>query len=314
MSKDHKKEFGRMFIFYHVARQASFSGAAKYLGMSRTMVTQAVEGLEQTFSVRLIHRTTRSFNLTEQGARLFERAQRMVQEYDDACAELHSEAVEAKGKIVMQIPGVLDIPEVHGVLARFMAAHPQVSFDISNLDRVGDLVERQVDLALHIGPLGDSSYHARQIHRFRTFILGSPAYFAAHPAPAHPAELEQHQVFNYRHCLTGDKWILVDPASGEQQTFSIGRHVVVDSERLLVSFAANGRGVASALDVSCAAQLNAGSVVPVLEQWTYPVPLYLVYVSKKSMPRSLRMLLDVLTVELPAALNVQIQLPARSGR
>lgn len=298
-----------MFVFYHVAKRASFSSAAKQLGMSRTMITQSVEGLENSFSVRLFNRTTRTFNLTEQGEKLYEYVQRMMQEFDDVCDEFGSESVEAKGKISLQLPGVLDVPAVHEVLSSFMERNPQVSFDISTVDRVGDMATRHVDVALHVGPLVDSSLHARQIHLFDTFILGSAAYFERHGVPEHPRELELHQVFNYRHCLTGDKWIFKHPSTRKEQAFPIGRFTTVDSERQLVSFAESGRGIASALDISCVEQLNSGRLVPVLRDWTYQIPLFVVYVSKKSMPKSLRSLIDSLTEELPKALQVNVSIP-----
>ncbi len=312
MPKNYKKDFGRMFIFYHVAKQASFSSAAKQLGLSRSMITHAVVHLEKTFSVRLFHRTTRSFSLTEQGKKLYLCAQRMHQEFEDAYAELRSESSEPKGKISIQIPGVLlDVAGVHDILTRFMESHPQVSYDITSDDRVGDLVERHIDVALHVGPLQDSSYYAKEIHQFGTYILGSPDYFARKGKPQHPAELEQHPVFNYRHCLTGDKWIFLNPKTKEKQPFPIGKFTTVDSERLLVSFAESGRGISSALDISCADQLNQGKLVPVLEDWTYKIPLQIVFVTKKAMPKSLRMLIDVLTQDLPRALAVDIRIPGR---
>lgn len=311
--KNHKKDFGRMFIFYHVAKQASFSAAATHLGLSRTMITQAVVNLEKAFSVRLFHRTTRSFSLTQQGNQLFVHAQRMYSVFENACSELRSEASEPIGKISVQIPGVLlDVPGVHAILVKFMEAHPQVTFDISNLDRVGDLVERHIDLALQVGPLQDSSYYARLVHTFDTYILGSPDYLARHGWPAHPSELETHRVFNYRHCSSGDKWMLQDPETKVHQAFPFGRSMTVDSERLLVSFAEKGQGISSALDIACAHAINEGRLVPLLKDWTYQIPLYLVYVQKKFVPKSLRMLIDVLVEELPHALKVNIKMP-RSG-
>lgn len=296
-----------MFIFYHVAKQASFSSAAKHLGLSRSMITQAIGHLEKTFSVQLFHRTTRTFILTEQGNKLFAYAQRMNKDFEEAYAELRSVSNEPKGKIAIQIPGVLlDVPAVHEILSKFMEDNPRVTFDITSQDRVGDMVGGHVDVALHVGPLEDSSYYYKEIHHFDTYILGSPEYFIRHPKPEHPSELEKHPVFNYRHCLTGDKWIFLNPQTKEKQGFPIGKFTTVDTERLLVSFAESGRGISSALDISCADQLNQGKLVPILENWTYQIPLQIVYVSKK-MPKSLKMLIDVLVKELPKALAVDIR-------
>ncbi len=306
VSKDHKKDFGRMFVFYQVAKHSSFSAAAKSIGMSRTMVTQTITGLEESFSIRLFHRTTRSFGLTEQGATLFEHASKMVKEFEEACRDLRSDAKEPKGKITLQIPGVLDVPQLHNVLSGFLEKNPQITFEIRTQDRVGDLVESHVDVALHVGDLHDSSYHAKRVHEFDTFILASPEYLRRHKRPVHPDELERHKVFNYRHCLTGDRWIFREPATDNYPSYFVGKATKVDSERLLVSLAESGQGIASALDISCIDQIKAGRLVPVLEDWTYKIPLFLVFASNKSMPKSLRLLIDVLTRELPTALQVGV--------
>ena len=306
VSKDHKKDFGRMFVFYEVAKHSSFTAAAKSMGMSRTMVTQTITGLEESFAIRLFHRTTRSFSLTEQGAKLFEHAAKMIAEFEEACRDLRSDARELKGRITLQIPGVLDVPQLHDILTEFLEANQQISYEIRTQDRVGDLVENQVDIALHVGSLGDSSYRARTVHEFDTFILASPDYLKRHKAPQHPSELEQHKVFNYRHCLTGDRWILREPGTENYPSFFVGKATKVDSERLLVSMAERGQGITSALDISCVDQLNSGRLVPVLEDWTYKVPLSLVWASNKSMPKSLRLLIDVLTEKLPGALKVSV--------
>jgi len=310
VSKDHKKDFGRMFVFYHVAQHTNFSAAAKSLGMSRTMVMQTISGLEESFSVRLFHRTTRSFGLTEQGSKLFEHASKMICEFDDACRDLRSDAKEPKGKITLQIPGVLlDVPQLHTIFSRFLEKNPRISFDIISQDRVGDLVARHVDIALHVGPLGDSSYIATLVHKFGTYILASPEYLKTHDRPVHPGELENHKVFNYRHCLTGDRWVFRQPETKTHVPYFIGKATTVDDERLLVSLAANGQGIASALDISCAAHINDGRLSPILEDWTYDIPLFLVYPSKKSIPKSVRLFLDVLTKELPVALHVEVSAP-----
>jgi DNA-binding transcriptional LysR family regulator len=274
------------------------------------MVMQTINGLEESFSVRLFHRTTRSFSLTEQGAKLHEYAGRMVSEFEDACGDLRSDAVEPKGKLTLQIPGVLlDVPALHSILSRFLKKYPQVVFEVLTQDRVGDLVDRQVDIALHVGPLVDSSYIALLVHKFGTYILASKEYLQEHKKPSHPSELERHKVVNYRHCLTGDKWIFREPGTENYLPFFIGKATKVDDERLLISFASSGEGIASALDISCVSQINSGQLQLMLEDWTYDIPLYLVYASRKSMPKSQRLLIEALMQELPAALKVEINVP-----
>lgn len=306
MSKsNHPKDFGRLYIFYSVAQHASFSGAAKHLGLSRTMISQAVEGLEASLSVRLFNRTTRSFTMTRQGELLFERAGRMVLEFECAQAEFGMDAAETKGKISLQLPSALEIPAVHGVLAKYMERNPQVTFDMSHGYDINSMAARNVDIALHLGALQDSSLHAKQIHLFRTFALGSAEYFEQFGALLHPNELMRHQVFSYRPLLQGDTWLFRDPDTRQLQAYPMGRISTVDSERTALAFAESGRGIASALEISCTEQVRRGTLIPILRAWTLPIPLSLVYLSKKAMPRCLRLLIDTLAAELPAALSVQ---------
>lgn len=304
MSKKHQKDFGRLFIFYHAAKTASFSRAARSLGLSRTMITQSVEALEESLSVRLFNRTTRSFSMTKQGELLFERAERMVQEFECMLAECEADAQEVRGRIALQLPAVLDIPAVHATLARYLQQHPKVTFDIASGNEVSTMAARNIDIALHLGALQNSSLHAKQVHTFGTCLVGSARYFEQAGPLRHPSELQQHQVFRYAHLMPGDKLMLRDPQTKQQQAFPLGRVSNVNSERSALAFAQSGHGLANALDISCAEFVKQGLLLPMLPEWTVPVPLSLVYLTKKAMPRSLRLLIDTLALELPAALAV----------
>lgn len=309
MSKKHQKDFGRIYVFYHAAKTASFSRAARSLGLSRTMITQAVEALEESLSARLFNRTTRSFTMTRQGELLFERAERMVQEFDSMLAEFEDDAQEVRGRIVLQLPAVLDIAPVHATLASYLQRHPKVTLDIVTGNEVSYMAARNVDLALHLGPLQNCSFHAKQVHTFETCLVGSARHIERCGRPQHPGELHQHQVFRDAQLMPGEKLVLRDPQTGKQQAFAVGRFSAVNSDRTALAFAASGHGLAQALDISCAELVRQGALLTLLPEWAVALPLSLVYLTKKAMPRSLRLLIDTLAEELPAALAI-----APSGR
>lgn len=299
MTKELKKDLNRIYIFYHVAKQESFTKAAKSLRMSRTVVMENVRDLEESFQVQLFTRTTRTFSLTAEGERLLARAEHIYAELNLACIELTNHSREIGGKVTLQFPSVLDTPELHGLLSSYMEKHPAVNLEVVSAERIENMESKKLDLALHVGQLNDGDFYAKKIMEFDSYILASPAYLRKYGTPKDPNELKHHHCLNYRHCLTGDEWLLVDPVTRETTAFPIGLKTTVDSERLLVSLAEAGHGIASALSISCITQLQKGTLIPVLREWTYKIPLYLVHTPKKSMSRTVRDFMDTICEVLP---------------
>lgn len=302
MPKNIKKDVGRLFVFYYVVTSGSFSKAAKELSMSRAAVMKNVEQLEEKYQTRLINRTTRSFEVNDAGKNLYIHAERIFKEAEQACQYLESQQ-KPEGSINIQLPYILDREEVHTVLSKLRNSYPKLNLKVSLGDTAENLIHKNIDIALQIGELPDSNYFAKPIMSFRTHIVASPSYLSKMGTPSHPRELVEHKCINYRHCITGNQWSLKDPETKELLFFDLGGGTDADSERLLVSFAEAGLGITTALDIACRTHFRKGSLVSILEEWTYPVKLYAVYTTKSNMARKTQLLLKILEEELPKVLR-----------
>jgi len=303
MPKRLKKELNRIFIFHHVASLNSFSAAAAKLDMSRSVVMQNIKDLEDSFNVRLFNRTTRSFSMTNDGKLLQIQAAKVLFELDLAYNQLRDHHRAISGTIKLQVPLLLDIPQLHQALSAYIQRNPKVNLDVVNGERVHDMQEKNLDLVLHVGELPPGDFYARKIMDFESYILASPDYLKKNGMPLHPSGLRDHICLNYRHCLTGNHWQFENPATGLTELHPITRTTTVDSERMLVSLCESGHGIASALGITCKTQVDAGKLIPILSAWTQKIPLYLVFASTQSMSRMVRDFLEAISDDLPRRLS-----------
>ncbi len=302
MPKDVKKDIGRLFVFYYVVTSGSFSKAARELSMSRAAVMKNIEQLEEKYQTKLINRTTRSFDVNEAGRNLYIHAERIFKEAKKACQYLEAQQ-HPEGSINIQIPYILDREETHSVLSKLRKNYPRLKLMVSLGDAAENLTQKNIDIALQIGELPDSNYYAKPIMKFSTHIVASPLYLGRIGTPSHPKELINHKCINYRHCISGSQWLLKDPKTNGLVLFDLGEGTSADSERLLVSFAEAGEGITTALNIACREQFRKGTLVPILEEWTYPVTLYAVYTTHSNMAKKTKLLLKLLEQELPRVLR-----------
>ena len=183
-------------VFVRVVDCGGFAAAARRLNMSATMVSSHVQALESRLGARLLNRTTRKVSLTEVGSAYFQRCTQIlaeIEEADDAASELQS---TLRGRLRL-FTGTHIVPFVAPVVAEFLAAHPQLSIDLTMGERMIDLVEEGFDLAIRAIPPPDSSLIVRNLAPWRHVLCCSPDYRKRHPAPDRPADLTQHNCLRY---------------------------------------------------------------------------------------------------------------------
>jgi DNA-binding transcriptional LysR family regulator len=183
-----------MEVFAAVAESGSFAKAAKALRLSPPAVTRAVAALEDRLGTRLFLRTTRSVRLTDSGTRFLADTQRILHDIDEAedtAAGAHS---APRGILRVTAPVLFGRIYVAPVLRDYLDSHPAVVADTMFVDRVVSIVEEDIDVAVRIGDLPDSSLTAIKVGAVRRVMFGAPAYFAEHGIPGHPDELAQHRI------------------------------------------------------------------------------------------------------------------------
>jgi len=172
-----------ILIFITVAEMGSFTRAADSLGIQKGRASTAVRRLEEDVGVRLLHRTTRSVQLTEDGRAFHARARDLLAEVDDLHSMFASDRVALRGRLRVDLPTEVARTTIVPALPDFMATHPELELEVSSTDRQVDLVQEGFDCVLRLGPIGDETLIARPLGLLRMVNAASPAYLARHGVP-----------------------------------------------------------------------------------------------------------------------------------
>jgi DNA-binding transcriptional LysR family regulator len=264
-----------MRVFLAVADRGSFAEAARALQLSPAAATRAVAAIEADLGLSLFSRTTRSVRMTEPGAIYVERCRRLLQEFEDARAEVRGEDAEPRGQLSLTAPvlfGRLHIAPIAEMLAE---AHPRLSVRLTLVDRVTHLVEEGFDVAVRIGALADSALIAVPVARVRRIVVASPEYLAAQGTPEEPADLRTHRIISFEGVDATREWRF--GAEG-RSAVAVAPRLTINSAEAVVDAAARGAGVARVLSYQAEAALAEGRLVRILrEHEPASVPVSLVY-------------------------------------
>ena len=193
-------------LFARVVHHRSFSAAAREAGLAKSAVSRRIAGLERVLGVRLLHRTTRTLSLTEEGGRIHEHARALVAAADGAqeVAGLATGAV--RGTLRLNATVAFSQLYLARAVTEFLALHPEVEVHLSTDDRLVDVVEGGFDVVFRIGRLTDSSLVARRLVTDRLVVCASPAYLARAGTPRVPEDLLQHACLHYALVPRAAEW------------------------------------------------------------------------------------------------------------
>lgn len=186
-------KFRAMSVFVHIVDAGSLTGAARMLNGSLTSVVRTLASLEEALGVRLLNRSTRHIALTEEGREYLERCRHILAQVEEAEIALSAHQTIPRGKLSITAPAMFGRLHVGPLVSDFLAAHAEVQVDLLLLDRMVDLIDEGVDLAVRIGPLADSSLVAVPVGEMRYIVCASPTYLADWGYPKHPQDLTHHR-------------------------------------------------------------------------------------------------------------------------
>jgi DNA-binding transcriptional LysR family regulator len=186
-----------METFVRIVERGSLTAAADALDTSLPSVVRGLAALEAELDVRLLNRTTRRIALTDEGREYYERCRRVLAEVDEAEAALSARRAAPKGRLRVTAPVMLGRLHVAPVANEFLARHAALQLELVLLDRVVDLLEEGVDVAVRIGRLPDSSLVAVPVGHTRRVLCASPAYMKRAGAPKSPADLARHRFVSF---------------------------------------------------------------------------------------------------------------------
>ncbi|MEQ9150722.1 MAG: LysR family transcriptional regulator, partial [Parvibaculum sp.] len=275
-------------VYARVVELGGFTAAADALGLSKSMVSRQISTLEDALGVRLLNRTTRRISLTEAGAVVFERAQRIVTEAQEAAEEATCVEGAVRGQLRINAPMSFGISQLGPVMPEFMARYPELTVDLVLNDRRINLIEEGFDVSLRISALTDSSLIARQLAPVERYIVGSPAYFEKHGVPKRPSDLAGHDFMLYT-LLSRPNILEMENAKGEKEQVELKGRFLCNNADAMVEMMLKGTGLVFSPDVLCHRHLKSGALVRVLEDWTVPaLTLHAIYPHSRHLAAKVR--------------------------
>ena len=199
-------ELSNLGLFVRVVDEGSFSGAARFLGITPSSVSRQISQLEDELGARLFHRTTRRQSLTEPGEIYLRHARRIVADLEEARLAVRRLADTPFGSLHVTAEADFAVAFVAPILPEFFDRYPRVQLRLSMSAGRMDLVDSGIDLAIRMGHLDDSSLIARKIAVSRSLLCASPAYLTKHGRPTHPRELEAHSCLSFRTAAGTNHW------------------------------------------------------------------------------------------------------------
>ena len=301
MSRLDVNRFGEMEVFVRVVEQGGFSAAARACRMTPSAVSKLVARLEARLGVRMVNRSTRRFQLTPEGAAFYERSVAVLADLDEAEREASS-GTQPSGRLRVNSNVPVGTHLLLPIVPAFLACHPQVSLDIALTDRVVDLLEDRTDVALRSGPLKSSRLVARKLGQTRLMVVASPAYLARVGTPRTPADLANHNCLAFSYARAVNGWPFTRRGR-RTEVMPQGNTQISDGEALR-AVAVAGLGVARLAAFQVRADLDAGRLVPVLEDYDpgETEDIHAVYVGQGAhLPARVRAFLDFLVAHVKVA-------------
>lgn len=279
-------------VFVAVVDTQGFAGAARKLSMSPPAVTRAVNELEAHLGLRLLSRTTRTVRMTDAGERYAQDCRRILAELleaDESVTGLHA---APRGRLTVTAPALFGSLYVTPIVTEYLSRYPEVSASCLFLDRVVNLMDEGVDVAVRIGELPDSTMQAIRVGQVRRVICASPDYLAQHGVPATPDALHGHTIVSAASVTPNPEWKLVE--QGQPRTVRLQARMITSSNDSAMAAAVGGFGLTRLLSYQVAEHLRAGRLKTVLADYEPdPLPVHVVHREGRQVPQRVRAFLDL---------------------
>lgn len=288
-----------MAAFVAVVDTGGFAAAARKLDLSPPVVTRAVADLEARLGVRLLTRTTRQVRVTDAGARYAEDCRRLLAEVDDADEAASGTHAAPRGVLAITAPVLFGRSHVTPIVVEHLRRFPDVQTDCLFVDRVVNLLDEGIEVAVRIGELPDSSLQAIPVGRVRRMLVAAPAYLAEHGTPRTPTDLDHHVIVAAGGLAPAPEWNFV--RDGKARARRVSPRLRTTSNDAALAAAVDGFGITRLLGYQVAAQVADGRLVPLLvDHEPAPLPVSVVHLEGRRASRKVRSFVDLAVERLRA--------------
>ena len=289
--------FHEMQVFLAVAEEEGFAAAARRLKTSPPSVTRAIAAMEQRIGTQLLARTTRSLHLTEAGQRYLEDCRRILAELEEAEEAAAGSYSIPGGQLTVTAPVLFGELYVAPVLGEYLDQFALVNISALLVDRVVNMADEGVDVAVRIGHLHEPGQQAIKVGEVRRVVCASPAYLDQHGRPQRPEQLREARIVSSSSSQLVSEWTFVD--AGQPLKIAIEPRLSVTANNAAINLARLGWGMTRVLSYQVAAAVAAGELELVLEAFEpAPLPIHVVFQQNGRIPAKVNTFVDFLSQRL----------------
>lgn len=285
----------RLLYFNSVVETGSISKTSQIFDVQPSSISRQLAVLEQELGVRLLNKTTRNTGLTEAGHKYYEYSQRIVSEFDEAKRVVNDLQEAPKGKLNISMTVGFGESVVLPLISKFISLYPNIDIELELSERVVDLVEENIDVAIRSGRLPDSTMIARQLTLNNFLLCASPQYLVNHSTPHSPEDLINHQCIRYNYSRWKDWFLMAEVKTKLNLNNAISVNSVNGQKQLVL----NDAGLALIPLWAIKNELEDGSLVQVMPEYTFSPyeelsATYAIYLKRDMISPKTRVFLDFL--------------------
>ncbi len=285
--------FLELNTFVSVVQAGSFVRASEASGLTKAATSRYVADLEARLGVRLLNRTTRRLSLTSEGQIFFERAKEILSLLEEAEGEITRRNGQASGVLRINAPVTFGLLHLAPIWGAFRTLYPHLQIELNLSDRVIDLVEEGVDVAIRIAELQNSTLISRRLTTTRMVLCASPDYLLKHTAPSRPSDLQHHDVIAYSYFAGKDEWSFAGPQGLE--TVKTNPNFRTNSGDTCKALALASQGIILQPSFLVYEELKQKKLIEIMPEYrSIELGVYALYPSKKHIAAKVVVLIDFL--------------------
>lgn len=291
--------FSEMQIFVAVAECEGFAAGARKLKISPPAATRAVADLEYRLGIKLLNRTTRYVRVTDAGQRYLDDCKRIlaqVTEADEAAIGINA---APRGHLVITAPVLFGRMYVMPCVVQYLQKYPDTEISAMFVDRVVNMLDEGVDVALRVGELSDSSFKAIKVGQVRRVVCASPAYIEKYGLPQHPNDLAEHQIVVASSLSPNVEWRFLE--NKQSKIVRVKPRLTVTSNDAAIEAAVEGLGITRLISYQIAPELQSGKLKILLSEFEYPaLPIHILHREGRNSSTKVRAFIDLVAERLKA--------------
>jgi DNA-binding transcriptional LysR family regulator len=299
-----------MGVLVTAVETGSLSAAGRRLGMPLATVSRKVSDLEAHLKTRLLIRSTRKLTLTDAGQSYVLACKRILEDVAEVERTATGEYASPKGDLMVTAPVVFGRLHVLPIVIEFLKAYPRIDVRLVLVDRIANLAEEQIDVAVRIGELPDSSLVAISLGFIRRIVCASPAYLAERSTPTRPSDLRTHDCISFEGLVSPRTWTF--NAKKGERSVAVRSRLIANTAEAAIDAALAGLGITRVLSYQAEDAVRSAKLKVVLRDFEPPPwPVSLVFAGQRLLPQKLRAFIDFAAPRLRSALAREHMSPKR---